>query len=141
MLLGEKYKLELHWNSTKFNKDGMCRLIGACFQGPALSDMEKINDDDYIMLDFFQQYFILTRNVYVGKLSWKEVEYKKAKIFLSGAMITHATELNRVPQLNNSDYLVIDTKGHDTEEHIYNCVYKTYVVKEDTKPYDFRGKK
>ena len=93
------------------------------------------------MLDFFHQYFVLTRNVYVGKLSWKKVEYKNDKVFLSEAMITHATELNRVPQLNKLDYLVIDTKGHDADEHIYRCVYKTYVVKEDTKPYDFRGNK
>jgi len=140
MLLGERYKLELHWNSTKFNKDGVCRLVGAYFSGPALSDAEKINDNDHIMLDFFQQYFILVRNVYVGKLSWKKVEYKNDKVFLNEAVIIHASELNTVPQLNDSDYLVIDTKGHDVEEHPYNCVYKTYVVNVDTNPYNFRSK-
>lgn len=140
MLLGEKYRLELHWDSVEFTLDGVCKLNGAFFEGPALSDAEKVNDNDNIMLDFFQQYFVLVRNVYVAKLSWNKVDYKNNKIYLGKAVITHATELNRVPKLNNLDYLVIDTKGHDVEEHSYNCLYKTYVVNIDNDLYNFRSK-
>jgi hypothetical protein len=141
MLLGEKYRLELHWSSAVFEKEGVCVLKGAFFSGPALNDAEKINDNDSIMLDFYNQYFILVRNVYVGRLSWGRVEYKKDKVFLYDAKITHATELNRVPKLEQDDFLVIDTKGHDAEEHMYNMVYKTYVVNDDKNPYNFRSKK
>jgi len=141
MLLGEKYRLELHWEKAIFNKDNVCDLKGAYFSGPVLHNAEKINDNDHIMLDFFHQYFILVKSIYVGKLSWKKVIYNNDVVLLESAKISHDKELNRVPKLLDSDYLVIDTKGHDIEEHYLNLVYKTYVVNEDKNPYNFRNKK
>jgi hypothetical protein len=48
--------------------------------------------------------------------------------------------LNRVPKLASTDYLIIDTRGHDVENHHFNLVYKTYVVNEDTQLYKFGGR-
>ena len=135
----EKYRLELHWAKAVYNEKGVCYLIDAYFSGPTLADAEKVQDDDYIMLDFYTQYLILVRNVYVGKLSWKEVTYSNKTIKLSDAKITHDTELNRVPKLKDKDYLVIDTSGHERELHTLNLLYKTYVVNEYGELYNFRS--
>jgi len=139
--LSERYRLELHWDRTNYERDGICELTNAYFSGPALMQADRINDNDNIMLDFYHQYIIITKNAYVGKLSWGEVIYNKDNtVSLRDAAITHDTELNRVPKLKDSDHLIIDTKGHETETHAYNLLYKTYVVNEDTTLYRFDRK-
>ena len=132
-LLSERYRLELHWGNTIYDKEAECVLVGAYFSGPVLSNAERINDNDFIMLDFYNQYIILTENVYVAKLSWSSVDYTRdtKKVILLGAKITHDTELNRVPKLKDTDYLVINTRDHEAEVHAFSTVYKTYVIKED----------
>jgi hypothetical protein len=139
MFLGERYKLELHWEKVKYEQDGMCKLIGAYFSGPALSNAEKINDNDSIKLDFFTQYLVFVKNVYIGDLSWNEVVYNGKKVILKDAKIMHDTELNKVPKLRNDDYLVIDTSNHEMALHAFNLLYTTYVVSEGGEPYNFRG--
>jgi hypothetical protein len=139
MFLGERYKLELHWEKVKYEQDGMCKLIGAYFSGPALSNAEKINDNDSIKLDFFTQYLVFVKNVYIGDLSWNEVVYNGKKVILKDAKITHDTELNKVPKLKDTDYLVIDTSNHEMALHAFNLLYTTYVVSEGGEPYNFRG--
>jgi len=139
--LSEKYKLELHWKTISYLQDGVCVLSDAYFSGAALMDAQKLNNSDYIMLDFFHQYMVITNNVYVAKLSWKGVVYTSNNtITLKNAMITHSVELNRVPKLLDTDYLIIDTKGHDASEHMFNLLYKVYVVNVDTQLYKFGGK-
>lgn len=136
--LVDRYKLELHWKKVTYNKEGICRFTGAYFSGPALADAEKLNDKDHIMLDFFSQYLYLVKGVYVAKFSWGSVSYNKdGSISLKKTSMTHDSELNRVPKLKDTDYLVIDTNGHDTERHPFNPVYKTYVVNSDTSLYKF----
>jgi len=136
-LLSEKYRLELHWKYTKYEVDGVCNFLGAYFSGPALSFAEKINDNDNIMLDFYKQYVIITRNVYIAKLSWGEVEYKDNIIYLNDAIMFHDTELNKVPKLANNDFLVIDTKDHEVQTHAFHMVYPTYVVNGASELYKF----
>jgi hypothetical protein len=139
--LSERYRLELHWEKLFYDSPGICKLVNAYFVGPALSDAEKINDNDFIMLDFFKQYVVIVSNVYVAKLSWATVVYKNdGKVYLNGTILSHDTELNKVPKLNNNDYLIIDTAGHETAQHAFNLVYKTYVVNEATQLYNFRSK-
>ena len=136
--LSERYRLELHWESVSYDIEGKCKLTNAYFSGPALNEALRLNDSDHIMLDFFKQYIILVKNVYVAKFSWAGVDYNSNNMIkLSNTHITHETELNRVPKLKSSDYLVIDTHGHDVENHPYNLVYKTYVVNETTNLYKF----
>jgi len=139
--LSEKYRLELRWEQTVYSTPGICQLINAYFTGPALSDAQRVNDNDFIMLDFFKQYMIMVSNVYVAKLSWSTVTYKNnGVIYLNNAIISHDTELNNVPRLNNNDYLIIDTSNHEVAQHAFNLVYRTYVVNETTQLYNFRGK-
>jgi len=139
MLLGEKYRLEAHWKKAMYEREGVCNLKKAYFSGPALSDAEEVQPNDEILLDFYSQYIVLVKNVYVGKLSWGAIKYNKNNtISLSDAKITHISELNRVPKLENNDYLVIDTSNHEMAVHMFNLTYKTYVVNKGGESYNFR---
>lgn len=136
--LYDRYRLELRWASVKYEVDGVCLLSDAVFTGPALTEASRLNDADHIHLDFYRQYFFLTRSVYLGKFSWRGVTYNDdGSVGLGNARIEHASELNRVPKLEDRDFLIIDTNGHEDEAHLYNLVYKTYVVNEDSQLYRF----
>lgn len=137
-LLSEKYRLELHWKSVVYERDGVCKLKGAYFSGPALSMAQKINDNDNIAIDFYKQYLVFVKNVYVAKLSWKKVIYNKDNtVSLKNTILKHNTELNRVPKLNNTDYIVIDTKNHESSIHHLNLLYTAYVINENGMLYKF----
>jgi hypothetical protein len=136
--LADRFRLELRWEKSVYEHDGICRLEGAYFSGPALAEAGRINDEDYIHLDFYHQYLVLVRNVYVAKLSWRGVEYvETGGVKLNNAVLTHVSELNRVPKLESGDFMIIDTSDHETEKHPYNLLYKTFVVNEDTQLYRF----
>lgn len=136
--LSERYRLELHWDEAIYEQPGLCKLLKAYFCGPALNDALKLNDNDYILLDFFKQYFLIVSNVYVAKLSWGKVTYtNNGNILLDDVYITHDTELNKVPKLLNTDYLIVDTSDHEITKHSFSLVYKTYVVNLDTNLYKF----
>lgn len=138
MLLGERYRLDLHWSKAVYEKEGVCKFIDACFSGPALSIAEKVNDNDGINIDFYKQYFVLVRNVYVAKLSWREVIYNKNNtVGLGDATLTHNTELNNVPKLKDTDFIVIDTQDHEAAIHHLNLVYTSYIVNENGVLYKF----
>ena len=136
--LSDRFRLELHWQDVVYNRDGVCELKEAYFTGPALAEALRLNDNDHIMLDFFHQYLVLVKSVYVGKFSWGEVVYNSdGTISLKDSKITHDRELNKVPKLKKDDYLVIDTKDHEVEKHPFNIVYRTYVVNGESDLYRF----
>ena len=137
--LNDRYRLELHWDSVSYNCPGICEIKNAIFKGPALIEALKLNDNDHIMLDFFSQYILLVKSVYVAKFSWGQVSYNSdGTISLKDAIISHDAELNRVPKLNDDDFLIIDTSDHEVENHKFSLLYKTYVVNRDTNLYKFR---
>ena len=138
-MVSEKYRLELHWESVKYEAKDYCKLVNAYFSGPALSVAEKIQGNDHINLDFFEQYSIITRNAYVAKFSWGDVIYNKDNtITLKDAVISHDKDLHKVPKLHDKDYIVIDTKDHEADVHHFNLVYRSYVVNENFVMYNFR---
>jgi hypothetical protein len=137
-ILSERFRLELKWKQAIYNIDGLCEFKDAYFCGPALLDALQLNNNDHILLDFYTQYIVVVENVYVAKFSWGEVVYNgDGTILLKDAIMSHDTELNKVPKLKNNDYLVIDTQNHEVEKHSFNFVYKTYVVNETTSLYKF----
>ena len=139
-VFSDRFRLELHWRNIVYEQEGICKLNNAYFSGPALAEADRINDNDNIMLDFFHQYIVLIENVYVAKFSWGKIIYNNDNtVTLKDAIVSH-TELNNVPKLSDTDYLVIDTSDHETETHKYNLVYKTYVVNTQTELYKFGGK-
>jgi hypothetical protein len=138
-LLSEKYRLELRWKSVLRPKDGVMNLIDAYFSGPALAQAEKINNDDHIQIDFCSQFVVLVKNVYVATLFWGEVVYNQdGTIGLRNARIEYDSKVKGIPNLKNQDYLVIDTKDHENEKHMFNLFYPAYVVNQDDELYNYR---
>ncbi len=137
-LLGEKYRLDLTWDDAVYT-DNTCTLTNACFSGPVLQFAEKIESNNHMFLDFFKQYFILVDNVYIGKLSWGEVTYLNNKVLLSNCVLTHESEIHKVPKLLSNDMLVIDCKQHERETHDFYTTYRTYVSNKDLQVYNFLG--
>lgn len=137
--LAERYRLEVHWEKALYEQDGVCKLTGAYLSGPALDMAEKINPDDSIEIDFCKQYYLIAKNVYVAELSWKNIVYdtKNKTVSLEDTVITHDTELNRVPKLKDTDYFIIDTQNHEAAVHAFNVLYTTYVVNGDGVLYVF----
>lgn len=134
----ESYRLDLRWDDVLYERDGECRLLGARFSGPVLSKAARINPNDHMILDFYKQYYVFAKNVYLAKLSWSIPVYNDdGTICLNDAMLSHDTELNRVPKLNGTDYILIDTIGHEDHDHQFNLTYTTYVMNVDDKLYNF----
>lgn len=137
--LGERYRLELHWSKVLRPKAGLIYLQDAYFSGPALAQAQKINNNDTIKLDFCQQMIVLVKNVYVVDLYWGEVVYNKDKtITLKNARIEYDPEIKGIPNLEEKDYLVIDTENHQVEKHAFNLLYSAYAVNKDGSLYDYR---
>ena len=140
-MLSEMFRLELKWKHAIYEIDGICKFENAYFCGPVVPEIVQLNSNDNIVLDFYSQYMVLVKNVYLAKLEWGEVIHNSDNtISLKDAMLTHSTELNRVPKLKDNDYLVIDTENHEVSKHMFHMVYKTYVVNEVVNLYNF-GKK
>lgn len=138
--IAEKYTLILSWDKVLYKTDGECSLINARLSGPALSIADKINPNEFIKLDFYKQYLIFVKNIYIAKMSWGDVIYNKDNtVTLKDAKISHDTELNRVPQFKNKDFILIDTSNHENNKHAFTLVYTSYVVDEAGNLYNFKG--
>jgi len=140
MFLGEKYRLEIHWKKAKYEVDQIALIEGCYLSGPVLKEAAKLNNQDYIDLDFVNQYLVFVDNYYIARLSWNGVEYKPDKIFLQNVKLENKN-LNAIPKLNNNDYIIIDTKDHEEETHAYHFVYPAYLIRYDGILYNFRSMK
>jgi len=138
--ISEKYRLELHWNKVRYIEDQKAVLEGCYFSGPVLNEVIELDQEDHMDLDFVHQYLVFIDSYYIARLYWKGVRYAPGNILLNNTMLENKN-LNVVPKLNNDDYIVIDTKGHEDEEHAYNFVYKSYLLRNDGTLYDFREMK
>jgi len=139
-IISERFRLEIHWKRVKYEIDQTALMEGCYLSGPVLKEAAKLNDQDYINLDFVNQYSIFVDNYYIARLSWDSVDYRPEKIFLRGVKLENKN-LNVVPKLNNNDYIVVDTKEHEEETHMYHFVYPAYLIRRDNAKYDFRSMK
>ena len=135
-LISEKYRLEIHWQKVIYEKDGLSRLEGCYLSGPVIKDVDQMNAPDSIKLDFTNQYRVFVPNFYIATLSWAGVEHKSDRIYLDTVLLKNKF-LNSVPKLNDDDYLVVDTKNHEDEKHLYNYLYPTYLIKSSGERYNF----
>lgn len=137
MLLGEKYKLEIHWNKAVYEREGYAKLEGCYLNGPVLKDVAEMNQKDNISLDFGNQYTVFVPNYYVAKLFWEGVRHTPDKIYLDKAVLENKY-LNSVPKLNDDDYIIVDTKNHEDDKHHYYLSYTSYLIKFDGELHNFR---
>lgn len=137
--ISEKYRLEVHWNKIIYEEDGIAKLEGCYLSGPAVKEVAQMNESDSIILDFATQYVIFVKYYYVAKLLWSGVNRSVDKIYLSNVTLSNRY-INSVPQLNNNDYIVIDTKDHEDAKHQMSMNYKSYLIRSDGELYNFGSK-
>ena len=135
-MVSEKYRLEVHWNKVTYSEDGIAKLDGCYLTGPVVNEVAKMNDKDTIKLDFTAQYKIFVPNFYVAHLSWVGVDQKDNRIYLKDVFLKNRN-INSVPKLKDTDYLVIDTQNHEDDKHLYNYLYTTYLIKTSGEKYNF----
>jgi hypothetical protein len=135
--LGQIYRLDLKWSGLLYDNDGNCLLNNAYFSGPVLKIANKIEPDNEMILDFYKQYFVMVKSAYIVKLSWTSVEYSGNTVKISNALLKKQIVGNYMPSLNNDDYIVIDTNGHEDSNHMNSVVYNSFVIDKNNILYNF----
>ena len=134
--ISERFRLEVHWNKVVYTQEGTAKLGGCYLGGPVIKEVAEMNQKDVIALDFGNQYAIFTPNYYVAKLSWEGVRHTPHKIYLANTVLQNRF-LNSVPNLNDGDYIVVDTKSHEDDKHQYHLSYPSYLIKSEGELYNF----
>lgn len=113
-----KYCLELHWKDVEYFQEDVATLTGAYFTGPVLKQAAQINGEDYLLLDMTSQHLLFPpmADFYQAYLTWKGVEYKEDKVYLQEAWLK-GKYVNSLEKLDKEDWILIDCKGHDTEDY------------------------
>jgi hypothetical protein len=137
--ISERYRLEIHWEKAVYEQEGVAKLIGSHFTGPALKEAAAINENDFISLDFANQYMFFIPSYYIAKLSWKQVSQSSNIVHLYDAKLTNK-HVNSVPKLKDDDFIVIDTKNHEDDKHNFHLTYPSYLIRFDGDLYKFGDK-
>ena len=136
MLLGEKYRLELHWGKVTCNTEGVVILDKCYFCGPVVKEVSKLEEIDSMSLDFQNQFIVFIQSYYIGKLSWNGVYQTYERIDIKNVLFANK-HINAIPLLKDNDYILIDTNGHVDEKHQFNLTYPSYLLREDGESYVF----
>ena len=134
--ISEKFRLEVHWNISVYDQDGVAKLEGCYLSGPVLKEIAEMEQKDTIALDFGNQYVVFTPNYYVAKLSWEGARHTPHKIYLDNVVLKNKF-LNSVPNLSDTDYIIVDTKNHEDDKHQYHLSYPAYLIKFGGEVYNF----
>jgi hypothetical protein len=134
----EKFRLEIHWEKVSYDKEGEAILEGCYFNGPVLNEVQELNSEDFMDLDFGTQYIVFAPFYYIARISWSGVKHTPEKIYLNNVTLINRN-INSVPKLSNDDYIVVDTEDHEDEKHERNLVYKSYLLRSDGQLYNFRS--
>ncbi len=134
--ISERYRLEVRWGQVVYEQDGVANLISCCLSGPVIREVESMNPVDSISLDFGNQYIIFVNNFYIAQLAWQGVKQTTDRIYLQNVTLTNKN-VNSVPKLRDSDYIVIDTKDHEDAKHQHNLTYSSYLIRFDGNMYKF----
>jgi len=135
-ICAERYRLELHWTTVIYEREGIAILEGAYFSGPVLKISQRINEKDFISLDMTEQYNIIIPDYYIAKFMWNGIDYGQNIILLKKTMLENKY-VNSIPKLKGSDYFVIDTSKHEESTHAFHLTYTSYLVNENGELYNF----
>jgi len=134
MLIKDNYVLGLYWSSIEKISDDVCVLNGSYFSGAAIKNAKQINDADSIVIDLTPQYSNIISSFYFVTLEWNGVRYIDNKVYFGEARLK-CDNINLISKLHNSDFIVIDTEKHEESVHMYNLVYKGFVLNKEGKEY------
>lgn len=132
MGIKEKYKLYLRWSSLEKNKDEVCSLFGCCFYGPVIKEVKQINPNDSIVIDFTPQYSKVLSSYYFATLRWGAVNVEREKIYLRDVYLS-GPFVNGLLDIEENFSILIDTENHEEDVHMFNLVYKGFIVNREGK--------
>jgi hypothetical protein len=69
----------------------------------------------------------------------KVLKQTKQEVLFDKATLS-SSNLVKVKLFRDSDKLMIDTEKHEDNKHIFNLVYASVLVREDTEQYDYSRK-
>ncbi len=136
--IANKYLLEVHWKGVEFINTTNLKVSGCVLSGPATSEISSINKEDYIRLDFSNQYVVLVKDYYISNLSWNGYS-KTGNNFNLHNVILKTMYPGKIQSIAASDYIMIDTSDHEDDKHNYNLNYKSYLIKQGGELYNFGG--
>lgn len=136
--ISERFRLEIHWRNVIYEQEGIARLEDCYLSGPVIKEVAQMSGNDFMDLDFTNQYLVIIPSYYIARFSWGDVRHTPDNIFLSDVVLKNKY-VNSVPKLNNDDYIVIDTADHEDEKHAFSLVYVSYLLNSDGQLYNFGG--
>ena len=135
----ERFRLEIYWNKVIYKKEGEASLVGCCLAGPVIKEIDQMEQEDSIALDFSNQYRIFVLQHYVARLSWNGAVHTPTKIYLDNVVLSNKFT-NSVPKLNDNDFMVVDTKDHTDTKHEHHLTYPAYLINKEGELCNFKEK-
>lgn len=134
LVVKDKYRLELHWSWIEKPQESICVLRGGFFSGPAIKNAHKITAPNSIDIDLTPQYTKIISKYYFASLHWNDVEYRGDIVLLKDCTLI-SNFINDISNIDNTDYILIDTENHEEKVHNYNLVYRGALVNREGKEY------
>ena len=136
--IADKYRLEIHWRKSIYERKGTAKLVDCYLSGPVIKEVTEMNEEDHIALDFGDQYLVFVDHYYIVNLYWKGLRRTPDKIYLDNVVFDNKF-VNSMPKLNDEDFILVDTKDHEEEKHQYTLTYPAYLIKKEGDLYNFGG--
>jgi len=124
------YILRLDWDSIRYINRSKAEVVNARFIGDVLKSAYKLNEVDNISIDITDQFFVASKTFHIFRFEWDGLEYSgdnrvnfKKSWFIN--------DFGNLIKIQDSDYLLIDTKDHDEKIHPFNINYKAKLYNKD----------
>lgn len=120
---------DITWDYFKLKDDGSISLKNPCFSGPGVSSSYKLNNEDFINLDFsaFFAKHSLNSSFYITKLLWSNPKYINSNTVMFKELNFKKLDVSLFQGLKKGSYIRVYLEGHDEVKHFINMVYKAEV--------------
>jgi len=136
MDFNDRFRLEIRWEKVYYEIDGLAKFKNCYLTGPVLKELDRLNKEDYIFLDFSKQYKLFIPSYYIAKFYWNGVKYFDSIIKLDEVLLENKY-ITSVPKLKNDDFIIVDTSNHTDDKHSMYLTYDAYLIRYDNTPYTF----
>lgn len=133
----KKYQLWLKWKNIN-KSSNLIELINPFFDGPVCTDCEELPKDGKIILDFTNQFLIKLPKPYIVELKWYNKKSQSTEKIEFEKITMKDSVLNVLGALKNTDKILIDCKGHhsdDIEKGNFKVNYMSYIFNEAGEQY------
>ena len=124
------YILRLDWDSIRYIDRSKAEVINARFVGNVLKNAYKLNEKDNISIDITDQFFVASKTFHIFRFEWNGLEYSDDNR-VNFKKSWFVNDFGNLIKIQDSDYLLIDTKDHDERMHPFNINYKAKLYNKD----------